>query len=94
MIAYFESPKHLHLTTFETLKYQQCFEIVYLGENVINLLKPKVAQNVASFLGCFMLSKNHNELQKVSPIGKKSPNLVTLLTHSVSKMGELTAPPM
>jgi hypothetical protein len=49
------------------------------------LLKPKVAKNVANSSAFFIFSKNHNELPKVSPIGKKSPNLVTLLTHSVSK---------
>ena len=43
-----ESPKHLHQTIFETLKYlQQCFETAYLGESAINLLQQKVAQNVA-----------------------------------------------
>jgi hypothetical protein len=44
----FESPKHLHQTSFEILKYlQQCFETAYLGENATNLLQQKVAQNVA-----------------------------------------------
>ncbi len=38
----------------------------YLGENVINLLKPKVAQNVANSLGYFIISKNHSELSKVA----------------------------
>jgi hypothetical protein len=40
-----ESPKCLHQTTFETLKYLQkpCFETTYLDENVINLLEQKVA---------------------------------------------------
>ncbi len=39
--ARFESPKHLHQTTFEILKLlqQTMFETAYLGENVINLLK-------------------------------------------------------
>jgi len=51
--AQFESPKHLHKFTFKTLKYLQkrCFEITHLGENVINLIKPKDAQNVAISLG-------------------------------------------
>jgi hypothetical protein len=55
--AHFESPKHLHQTTFETLKYlqQTMFKTVskstYLVENVINLLKQKVAQNVTISLG-------------------------------------------
>jgi hypothetical protein len=34
-----------------------CFETAYLGENVINLLKQKVAQKVAIILGYFILSK-------------------------------------
>jgi hypothetical protein len=61
--AQFESPKHLHQTTFETLKYlqQTMFETAYLGKNVINLHKQKVAQKVAIILGYFILSKNHNE---------------------------------
>jgi len=42
--AQFESPKHLHQTTFDTLEYlQQSFETAYLGENVINFLNQKVA---------------------------------------------------
>jgi hypothetical protein len=53
--AQFESPKHLHKTTFETLKYlqQSMFWTAYLGENVINLLKQKVAQNAITSLGYF-----------------------------------------
>jgi hypothetical protein len=46
----------------------------YLGENLINLFK----QKVAIILGYFILSKNNNKPPKSSPIGKKSPNLVTL----------------
>jgi predicted ABC-type ATPase len=46
--AQFESPKHLQQTTFET---------VFLGENLINLLKQKVAQKVAIILGYLILSK-------------------------------------
>jgi hypothetical protein len=43
--ALFESPKHLQQTTFETLKYNKpCFDITYLGKNLINLLKQNVAQ--------------------------------------------------
>ncbi len=63
--AQFESPKHLS-TTFETLKYLQkpYFGTAYLGENVINLLKQKIAQNVAISLGFLIFSKNHNEPPK------------------------------
>ncbi len=50
-----------------------CFETAYLGENVINLLQQKVAQNIAISMSYFIFSKNHNE-SKSSPIGKKSPN--------------------
>ncbi len=44
----------------------------------MNLLKQKVPQKVAIILGYFVISKNQNEPPKSSPIGKKSPNLVTL----------------
>ncbi len=71
--AQFESPKHLHQTTFETLyTYNKlCFETAYFGENVINLLKQKVAQKVTIILGFFILSKNHNEPPKVAKLTKK-----------------------
>jgi hypothetical protein len=48
-----------------------CFETAYLGENVINLLNQKVAQNVAIILGIF--SKNHNEPPKVTQLAKYPP---------------------
>jgi hypothetical protein len=49
---------HQNQTIFETLKYlQQCFETAYLGENAINLIQHKVAQNVTISLGYFILSK-------------------------------------
>jgi hypothetical protein len=80
--AQFESPKHLQQTTFETLKYlqQSYFESAYLGENLINLLKQKVAQKVAIILGYFILSRNHKKPTKVAQLAK-SPNLVTLVTN-------------
>ncbi len=73
--AQFESPKHLHQTTFETLKYlqQTMFATAYLSKNVINLLKQKVAQKVATILGYFILSKNHNEAPKVAQLAKNCP---------------------
>jgi len=43
-----------------------------LGENVINLCKPKVAQNVVNALGYFIFSKTHNQLQKVAQTAKNS----------------------
>jgi hypothetical protein len=43
-----------------------------LGENVINLCKPKVAQYVVNALGYFIFSKNHNQLQKVAQTAKNS----------------------
>ncbi len=71
---------------FWNLKYlqQTMFWHAYLGENVIDLLKPKITQNVAITLGYFIFSKNYNEewTSKSSPIGEKSPNLVTLLNGS------------
>ncbi len=50
-----------------------CFETAYLCENVINLLKQKVAQNVAISLGYFIFSKNHNEPTKVVQWAKNCP---------------------
>jgi hypothetical protein len=50
----------------------------YLGENVIDWLKQKVAQNFAIILGYLIFSKNHNKPPKVAQIGKILPNLVTL----------------
>jgi hypothetical protein len=41
-------------------------ETVYLGEDLIHLLRQKVAQKVTIILGFFILSKNHNEPSKVA----------------------------
>jgi hypothetical protein len=66
--AQFECSKHIQQTTFETLKYLQktYFESAYLGENIIKLLK----QKVAIILGYFILSKNHNKPPKVTQLAK------------------------
>jgi hypothetical protein len=45
-----------------------CFEIDYLCENVINLLRQKVAQNVAISFGYFIFSKNPIERPKVAQL--------------------------
>jgi hypothetical protein len=60
--AEFESSKHLHQTTCKTIEYlqQTMIETSYLGKNLINLLKQKVAQKVTIVLGYFILPKNHN----------------------------------
>jgi hypothetical protein len=50
-----------------------CFETAYLGKNVINLLKQKVAQKVVIILGYFIFSKNHNEPPKVAQLAKNCP---------------------
>jgi hypothetical protein len=50
-----------------------CFETTYLGKNVINLFKQKVAQNVAISLGFFIFSKNHNEPSKEAQFAKYRP---------------------
>jgi hypothetical protein len=47
-----------------------CFEAAYLGENVINMLHQKVAQNITISLGYFIFSKNHNESPKVAQLVK------------------------
>jgi hypothetical protein len=84
--AQFESPKHLHQTTFETLKYlhQACFETTYLGKNVINLLKQKVAKKSPLFSATSSFQKIIMSL--CSPIGEKLPNLVTLLNTEPNRM--------
>jgi hypothetical protein len=52
-----------------------CFETAYLGENLINLYKRKVAQNVAHSLGYFSCAKNHNEpWQKIDQSGHPDYN--------------------
>ncbi len=63
-----KSPKHLHQTSFKTLKYlqQTKFWNCLLGKNVKKLLKQKVAQNVAISLGYFSVPKIHNEIPKVA----------------------------
>jgi hypothetical protein len=50
-----------------------CSETAYLGENVINLLKQKVDQNVTISLGYSIFSKNHNEPLKVAQLAKNHP---------------------
>ncbi len=42
----------------------------YLRENVIDLRKQKIAQNVAITSGYFYFSKNHNEHSKVAQLIK------------------------
>jgi hypothetical protein len=42
----------------------------YLAENTTNLLKQKVAQNVAISLGYFIFPKNHNKPPKVAQLAK------------------------
>ncbi len=74
--AQFKNPKHLHQTTFKTSIYlQKMFWNCYLGQNVINLLKQKVAQKVAIVLGFFIFSKNHNEPLKPAQLAKNRPIL-------------------
>jgi hypothetical protein len=51
------------------MRNKPCFETAYLGKNVINLLK----QRVAIILGYFVLSKNHNEPPKVAQLAKNCP---------------------
>jgi hypothetical protein len=50
-----------------------CFETVYLGQNEINLLKQKVAQNVTISLGYFIFSKNHISPLKFARLAKNCP---------------------
>ncbi len=57
----------------ENTHNKPCFESAYLGKNVINLHKQKVAQNVAIILGYFIFSKNHNEPPKVAQLEKNCP---------------------
>ncbi len=64
--AQFESPKHLDETTFKPKNTynKPCFETAYLGENVINLLQQKGAQNIPMSLGYFIFKKIIMSLQK------------------------------
>ncbi len=61
-----ESPKCLHQTMFETSKYLHwtIFQCAFLGKNIIDLLKQKIAQNATITLGYFVFSKNIMSLQK------------------------------
>ncbi len=69
--AQFESPKHLNITNFETLKYLlQTMFWNCLVEHVTNLLQQKVAQNITISFGYFVFSKNHNEPPKVAQKAK------------------------
>ncbi len=57
-----------------SIKYRkQCFETAYLGENVKNLPKQNIAQNVAFSLGFFCFLKSHNDPQKVAKLAKNHP---------------------
>jgi hypothetical protein len=47
-----------------------CFGSANFGENVVNLLQQKVAQNCVISLGFFIFSKNHNEPPKVDQLAK------------------------
>jgi hypothetical protein len=58
------------LLKLENAYNKSCFETVHLGENVINLLKQKVAPKVAIILGYFIFTKNHNESPKVAQLSK------------------------
>ncbi len=51
--AQFECPKHLHQTTLPTTNTynKPCFETAYLGKNVINLFKQKVAKKSCHYFG-------------------------------------------
>jgi hypothetical protein len=63
--AQFENPKKLHQTTFKTLKYlQPCFETAYLGKNVINMFKQKVAKKSSLFWASSSFQKITMSLQK------------------------------
>jgi hypothetical protein len=56
------SPKSQQVKKGQNIYNKPCFKTAYLGKNVINLLK----QKVAIILGYFILSKNHNEPSKVA----------------------------
>jgi len=50
-----------------------CFQTAYLGDNEINLLKQKVAQNVTIPMAYFIFSKNLNEPRNVAQLMKICP---------------------
>ncbi len=62
--------------------WKSCFENVYLGENVINLLE----QKVAIYLGYFVFSKNHNEPPKVAQLAKNCPILSPTVEKALIKI--------
>ncbi len=70
-------PKNAKISTsnhFWNLKIpttNHALKLLYLGENVINFLKQKVAKYVAIALGYHFL--NHNELPKVAQLAKNRP---------------------
>jgi len=53
-----EQPKQSPSQKSQNIYNKPCFETAYIGENVKNLLKQKVDQNVAISLGYFIFSKN------------------------------------
>jgi hypothetical protein len=53
----------------------QVFLIVYLGENVLNLIEQKVAQNVTISLSYLIFTKNNNEPPKIAQLAIWSPCL-------------------
>jgi hypothetical protein len=73
--AQFESPKHQHQITFDTLKnlQQTMFLNCLFGQKSYIWLNKKITQNVSIILGYFIFSKNHTEPPKSSPIGKNWP---------------------
>ncbi len=64
-----------------------CFETAYLGKNVINLLKQKVAQKVTIIFGYVILSKILNEPPKVAQLAKNRPIWSTLRETRVILLG-------
>ncbi len=79
--AQFESPKHLHQTTFETLKFlQQTMFLNFLfGWKCNKFALTKSSQKCHHYFGLLHRFKKSYRASKSSPIGKKSPDLVTLL---------------
>jgi hypothetical protein len=84
----FESPKHLHKTTFKTQKYLQknLLETAYFGECLKNLSLQKSSPKCCNFFGLLNLFKRSQMTSKSCPIGKKFPNLVTLQINQRGKI--------
>jgi hypothetical protein len=72
-LTHFKGDQNIVTWQLLNIKIPKANHVTCLGESAINLLKPKVAQNVVISLGYSVFSKNHNELLKVTKLVKNHP---------------------